>query len=116
MTARQYNRLRKWDLATQPAYNAGVMDGMDAGFCDLPRPCDPDEGYDAPFDLNFYWRPRRRYEQQILNHNLARQRGRVDGWDMAKQQMREAEEEEALLTEVEDGLQQIEAFLRERAA
>lgn len=115
MTQGQYRRLRKWDLVTQPAYNAGVMDGMDARFCGCPRPVDPDEGHKAPFDLRFFFHPRKRYEQQVLNHTIARERGRVDGWDMADDQVRQADEEEALLTEVEDGLQKFEAFLRQAA-
>ena len=115
MTAAQYRRMRKWDLTTQPAYNAGVMDGMDLRFCGNPRPADPDAGYDAPFDLNFYLHPRKRYEQQILNHNLARERGRVDGWDMAEKQVEEVEREESIIGEVEDGIAKLEDFLKRTA-
>jgi hypothetical protein len=112
MTHRQYNRFRKWDGATQPAYNAGVMDGMDIFYRGEDRPPDPDLGYDAPFDLSFQWRKRGRIEQMLRNHEIARERGRVDGWDQAKEQQEKADRDDWIEGLVEDGLAKFEALLR----
>lgn len=115
MTQRQFNRMRKWDLRTRGAYDAGVIEGMDAYYLGYPRPEDPDEGHDAPFDLSFRVWPNDRLEQYYRNNQLARQRGAVDGWDTAKEIVDKHEEEDTILAEVEQGIADFENLLRRAA-
>ena len=115
MTQRQYKRLRKWDKATRPAYDAGVLDGMDMYFRGEDRPPDPDEGYNAPFDLRFCWTHNARVEQMLHNHEIARERGRYDGWEQAQEMREKADREDWIEAQVLDGLAKFEGLLRKVA-
>lgn len=112
MTHRQYKRLRQWDLRTQKAYNAGVIEGMDAFHLGHPRPEDPDVGRCAPFDLRFYIFPGNRLEQYYRNNQRARLRGMVDGFDQAQEMRDLADTEDWIESQVEQGIAQMYDWLR----
>jgi hypothetical protein len=116
MTARQYRRLRRWELKTAGAYNAGCIEGMDAYYLGYARPEDPDLGFDAPFDLNFHIWPNDRLEQYYRNCQFARMRGAVDGFDQAAEQVKDADAEDRIAGEVEDGIAKLERMLSRKAA
>ena len=116
MTARQYKRLRQWDRATQPAYNAGFLDGQEWYSIGYDRPPDPDLDHGPPFDLHFYIRRSKRLLQMLDNHERARERGRVDGWDAAQERHQALEQEDWIEAQVEQGLEQIGTYLKQRAA
>jgi hypothetical protein len=116
MTARQYRRLRRWELRTAKAYNAGSIEGMDSYYLGEPRPVDPDEGYDAPFDLRFCVWPGDRLEQFYRNNRLAHERGALDGWDQAKERAGDEEREAEIDSLATDFVGDVETWLRMRAA
>ena len=105
MTHRQYQRHRKWDRKTVNAYYAGIVEGTDMFHMDQ-EPTPPE---DLRFDVRFLLRTSRRLEQYIVNCNVARCRGRWDGWEQAREK---AENDEW----VERGLRQLEAWANRKAA
>lgn len=112
MTARQYKRLRKWEKRVEPAYSAGFMDGQDMAYTGEPRPNE----LVSELDITVYFRRYMRHAQGVSNAAIARSRGRVDGFDMAMHQIKQAEDEDFIEAQVERGMEQIESYLRERAA
>ena len=111
MTAREFKRQRKWDQKVQPAYQAGVMDGMDSAFTGEPRP----QEILSDLDTTFYFRRYLRRAQAVSNAAIARNRGKVDGYDMALEQMQKADDDDWIESQVLQGMAQIENYLRQAA-
>lgn len=112
MTARNWKRLRKWDVRVEPAYRAGVMDGMDMAYIGEPRP----QEIISDLDTTFYFRRYLRHAQEVSNAMIARNRGRVDGYDLAMAEMKKADDDDFIERQVEQGMAEITQFLLRQAA
>lgn len=112
MTWGQHRRLQKWERRVQPAYEAGVMDGMDCAFLGEPRPFEPS----SELITTIYLRPYLRRAQAVSNAAVARMRGRYDGFELAAEQIRKADDEDFIDCQVAEGMAQIESYLRQKAA
>ena len=114
MTHKEFKRQRKWDQKVEPAYNAGLMDGMDMAFCGEPRPHE----ILSDIDTTFYFRRYLRRAQEVSNAAIARNRGKVDGYDMAMEQIQKADDEDYIEREFLRGMDELCGWLeaRERAA
>lgn len=106
MTARQFNRARRWDKKVYRAYQAGILDGFDMRMAGHDRP----EPLLSDYNVKFFIRPRMRHAQAVTNAAIARSRGKADGWDSADREVIQADHEEIVAGALADGFAELEWY------